>query len=66
MIGPQFIHANWKFLRSDFLNWTRSKNIGVSVYTINNKQILQNMIDKGITVFFTDNHKLYSNSILND
>ena len=66
MLGPQFIHANWKFLKNDFLDWTRNKNIGVSVYTINNKQILQKMIDKGISVFFTDNHKFYLNSISND
>ena len=66
ILRPQFLHINWQFLSKQFLGWLRNQNMGANVYTVNNKAAEKKMVDMGISVFFTDNHRFYSKSISRD
>ena len=66
ILRPQFIHANGEFLSDKLLRWLRKNEFGISVYTINTKNILKKMIERGLLVFFTDNHTFYSNKTSKD
>ena len=66
ILRPQFLHINWQFLSKQFLGWLRNQNMGANVYTVNNKTTEKKMVDMGISVFFTDNHRFYSKSMSRD
>ena len=65
-LNPNYIHANWKYLENKLLVWLQNKNIRVHVYTVNSVEIQHKMINRGINVFFTNNHTFYSNNISKD
>ena len=61
-LNPNYIHANWKYLDNNLVVWLQNKNIGIHVYTVNTTKIQDKMINRGINILFTDNHRLYSNN----
>ena len=58
-IKPNFIYCNYKTLTPKFLEWAKSKDMQIIVYTVNDLENLKQCLEMGVYGIITDNYNFY-------
>lgn len=58
-VHPDFLHPAIEILSDNLIKFARDRNMGLNVWTVNNKKAIQYLLDRRIDGVITDRHELH-------